>query len=67
VRKRDPGEVRDKTRSDRFEYDPRWEVQPEPYQDDPGGHAPLALMALMAVIVVVGALVLLLLNTEPAF
>jgi hypothetical protein len=67
VRKRDADDARHEDRRDRFEYDPRWEVQPEPYYDDSGGSVPFALMALAAAIIVVGALVLLVLNTEPAF
>lgn len=49
--------VRDDEWLEQIEYDPRWEVQPEPYVDDePGGNMRLALLAAMATVVLMGLL-----------
>jgi hypothetical protein len=52
---------------DRIEYDPRWEVQPEPDEDDPGSNTRAALIAFLATTVFVALVAWLVLNTPPAF
>ena len=53
---------------DEIEYDPRWEVQPEPDPDaDPGSNTRAALFAAVAMTAVVVLLAWLLANAEPAF
>ena len=53
---------------DEFEYDPRWEVQPEfEPEDDPGSNTHAVLIAAVAMTAVVVLLAWLLANTPPAF
>ena len=53
---------------DQFEYDPRWEVQPEPAPEDvPGSTMRTVLMAAVAMAVVVVLLSWLLASAAPAF
>ena len=53
---------------DEIEYDPRWEVQPEPEpDDDPGSNMRAVLIAAVAMTAVVLALAWLLANAQPAF
>jgi hypothetical protein len=52
---------------DQIEYDPRWEVQPEPDdEDDPGSSTRAALIACVAMTIFVALGVWLVLNTPPA-
>ena len=60
--------VRNDDWPDQIEYDPRWEVQPEPdHDDDPGTNVRAALLAAVAMTAFVLSLVWLVLNTPPAF
>ena len=53
---------------DPIEYDPRWEVQPEPDRDDePGGRVPGALVTGLVVTALAAALVWLAVGTAPVF
>jgi hypothetical protein len=53
---------------DQIEYDPRWEVQPEPGRDDdPGGNMRVTLIAVLVMAVFVALLAWLVLSTPPAF
>ena len=53
---------------DEIEYDPRWEVQPEPGSlDDPGSNMRAAFIAAVAMTVIVVLLAWLLANAQPAF
>mgnify|MGYP001591847759 FL=1 len=56
----------DDERPDEIEFDPRWEVQPEP-DDDPGSNMRAVLVAAVAMTAVVLALAWLLANAQPAF
>ena len=58
----------DDDRPDHIEYDPRWEVQPEPDQDDdPGSNMRTVVIAAVAMTVFVSLLVWLVMNTPPGF
>jgi hypothetical protein len=53
---------------DDIEFDPRWEVQPEPEpDDDPGSNMRAVLIAAAAMTAVVVLLAWLLANAQPAF
>lgn len=53
---------------DEIEYDPRWEVQPEPQPDDePGSNRGAVLIAATAMTVVVVLFAWLLANAPTAF
>jgi hypothetical protein len=53
---------------DEIEYDPRWEVQPEPQPDDESGsNRGAVLIAAAAMTVVVVLFAWLLANAPPAF
>jgi hypothetical protein len=57
----------DDEQPDEIEYDPRWEVQPEPEpDDDPGSNMRAVLIAAVAMTAVVLALAWLLANAQPA-
>ncbi len=59
--------MHDDDRADRFDYDPRWEVQPEnDGEDDPGSNTRLALIATVAMTVVAMVLVWLVMNAQSA-
>ncbi len=59
--------VRDDEWPEQIEYDPRWEVQPEPEDDDPGSNLRAAVIAALAMTVFVALLVWQVIDAPPAF
>ena len=53
---------------DEIEHDPRWEVQPQPHQDDdPGSNVRAALIAAVTMAAVGALLVWLVIESRPGF
>ena len=53
---------------EQIEYDPRWEVQPEPdHDEDPGSNMRATLIAAVAMALFVSLLAWLVIQTPPGF